>query len=124
MTIGEGINVRISDTASLEPKYLSVYFDTPAENGTKPFYTFHHKGGGSVTTMVSSLLKSEHCNIGYSNADTGEFLGYVLRIPEGEKYTLYTYEMKEFNCSVHASTHSTPGWGFLTIAETISVSVR
>lgn len=110
---------------SVESASFRVYLRNPTSGKiTSPFLHFPHNGS-YVRTKVDVLYASEHCNIGYSDYNTGKQLGYVTELYPTDLITMYTLGADEFECAVRASTYSSPGYSILTVAHDIPIpSVR
>jgi hypothetical protein len=117
-------SVQTTDTTDAVSLSYNVYLSAPPANtNSSPFTT--RDGFGNITTTVSSLTSSEHCNIGYTDTSTGESLGWVP-----ERYINYSVTLPTMipalssSIGVRASTYSTPGYSVLTVTSPNSASLR
>ena len=91
----------------------TVYLSRPRDGVlTKPFLTLPTLGK-SLYTYATYLQNSATYNLGYANGSTGKSLGYASQIPLGAGYRLESPGY--IQCSVRASTYSTPGNARLVI---------
>lgn len=115
---GEDLN---ADHATRRVYSGAVYLRNPSDTeASTPFFTFY-KEAIEVYTYASLLTASETYNIGYRNVTTGNYLGYVLRIPYGAGCSLVG--SGQYYCAVRASTYSTPGWSTLNVYNDPIVSI-
>lgn len=67
-------------------------------------------------TYASRLTSSETCNIGYSNYNTGDSLGYATNLGPGEALFVAVPSLgSSITASVRASTYSAPGWATMVV---------
>ena len=120
---GTGVPLSISPRAVKTILYENVYLQAPSSSGnTSNFAIYRNFLGGGITAGPNQLYASETANVGISNADTGESLGYKNGLYPGEGvYVPISYTYGRFNVGLRASTYSTPGYadiiGIFDLAE-------
>lgn len=95
---------------------ISHYLAAASNVNATPFITFlvdPYTMGTSIRSYATSLTSSQTCNIGFSNASTGEDLGNALYLSLYQ--TAVISDVGNINLSIRASTYSTPGWSTLAI---------
>ena len=94
-----------------------VYLEQATQShNADAFFTFQndpYEIGTAIAIGATSLSSSETCNVGISDATTGESLLVQTRLSEGEAAVLYGVFNEILSC--RASTYSNPGWATMEI---------